>query len=255
MGFFLALGACSSPPMLLKTTVTGGDAYPKVKLDSSGQPDLSGMNYGDTVVFAPGSINAVVASPAVNIQLVESAGDTRAGLEKGAPPGTASGAARIEVLKGRLVKGDKFVQDISINLHSSELDRYDIALQMLVFNRGDKPFSGDLAIYDLLPPELSFRGADPAVKYNDHRARKDIMSDIPLVSLVAMGMDNYSRTSETVDMKHESLGEIHKYTFPGLVLDPGQAVGFTLNLRYVPPSAKELFGLRQAARPMPAPAD
>lgn len=236
--------------MLLKTTVTGGDAYPKVKLDASGQPNLAGMNYGDTLVFAPGSMTSVVASPAVNIQLYESASEMRAALEK-ADPAASGGAARIEVLKGRLVKGDTFVQDIPIDLHNSELDRYDIALQVLVFNRGDKAFSGDLAVYDLLPPELAFRSADPAVKYNDHSARKEIMSNIPLVSLIAKGMDNYSRTSEAVDMQHEMVGEIHKYAFRGLQLDPGQAVGFTLNLRYVPPSSKELFELRQAARPMP----
>ncbi len=245
----LALAGCANPPMLLKTTVTGGDAYPKVKIDAAGQPDLSGLNVGDTVVVAPGSMLSVVASPAVNVLLYEPGSDTRDAIEKSVTSGRGEGA-KIEVMKGKLLHGDIFVQDIGIDLHSTDLDKYDISLEMLAFNRGEKAFRGDLAIYDLLPPELVFKSTLPAVKYNDHRARKELLGNIPVVSWFASGLDNFSRTSETVDMLHENLGEIHKYTFRRLVLDPGQAVGFTLKLRYLPPSGEELMELRQAARPL-----
>lgn len=234
--------------MLLRTTTTGGDAYPKVKLDAAGQPDLSALNVGDTVVVAPGSMLTVVAAPAVNILLFESDSATREALEKS--PTSGRGSARIEVLKGKLLHGDIFVQDIGIDLHSPELTRYDVNLEMLVFNRGETAFRGDLAVYDQLPPELEWRGADPAVKYNDHRARKEFVDSIPLVSVFAHGIDNYSRTSEEVQMQHEVTGATHKYTFRRLVLDPGQAVGFTLKLRYLPPSEAELQELRQSARPL-----
>jgi hypothetical protein len=65
-----------------------------------------------------------------------------------------------------------------------------------------------------------------------------------------MGMDNFSRSSEGVDVQREQLDQMNKYTFRRLVLEPGQGVGFTLRLRYVPPSGDELNDLRLEARPM-----
>ncbi len=235
--------------MLLRTTVTGGDAYPKVKLDSAGQVDPAGINVGDTVVVAPGNMHAVVASPGVSIMLYEPGSVTREELDKSLTTGQESGV-KIEVMKGRLLHGDLFAQEIGIDLHSTDLKKYDIDLDLLAFNRGEKDFRGDLAVYDFLPPELSFKSADLAVKYNDHQARKNFISGIPIVSVIAHGIDNFSRTSETVEMQHEMLGEVHKYTFRRLVLEPGQAVGFVLHLRYTPPSGEELTELRRAARPL-----
>jgi hypothetical protein len=235
--------------MLIRTTVTGGDAYPKVKLDDAGQLDRSGINVGDTVVVAPGNMRSVVASPAVSIMLYEAGSATKEELGKALASGQDQGV-KIEVMKGKLLHGDVFAQEIGIDLQSTDLKKYDLDLNLLAFNRGEKAFRGDLAVYDLLPPELLFKSADAAVKYNDHQARKNFVSGIPIVSVLARSIDNFSRTDEAVDMVHESLGEIHRYTFRRLVLDPGQAVGFTLHLRYLPPSGQELLELRQAARPL-----
>jgi len=247
--FGLMLAACSTPPMLLKTTITGGDAYPKVKVDDTGQPDLSGLNVGDTVVVVPGNMHAVVASPQVSIMLYEPGSATQEQLRKSLTADQQQ-SVKIEVMKGKLLHGDVFAQEIGIDLQSTELSKFDIELDLLAFNRGEKVFRGDLTIFDLLPPELEFRGADSAVKYNDHQARKNFVSGIPIFSVLANGIDNFSRTDEAVEMLHETLGEIHKYTFRRLVLEPGQAVGFKLKLRYHPPSHDELDELRQAARPL-----
>jgi hypothetical protein len=190
-----------------------------------------------------------VASPAVSIMLYEAGSATKEELGKALASGQDQGV-KIEVMKGKLLHGDVFAQEIGIDLQSTDLKKYDLDLNLLAFNRGEKAFRGDLAVYDLLPPELLFKSADAAVKYNDHQARKNFVSGIPIVSVLARSIDNFSRTDEAVDMVHESLGEIHRYTFRRLVLDPGQAVGFTLHLRYLPPSGQELLELRQAARPL-----
>lgn len=238
---------CSSPQMLLRTTTTGGDAHPKVRLDPTGQPDLSGINVGDTIAVSPGSMRSVVGSPEVKIVLFEPGSVTEAEAKKSLAMNRREGA-KIEVMKGQLLKGDFFIQQIGIDLQSSDPKKFDIDLVLLAFNRGEKPFRGDLTVYDLLPPELSFKAADTAAKYNDRRNMKGALTSIPIFGLLAMGMDNFSRSSEAVEMQHERVGEMHKYTFQRLVLDPGQAVGFTIRLRYVPPTDEELIELRQDAK-------
>jgi hypothetical protein len=245
----LALGGCASPPNVLKVTTTGGDALPKVAVSPTGQVDVSGVGIGDTVVFAPGSMRSVVAAPQVTITLIEPGSVTEAENKKQLSINRREGA-KIEVMKGRLLRGDFFQQAIAIDLTDSDPKKYDIDLVLLAFNRGDKPFRGDLTVYDLLPPELQLLTVEAAAKYTDRRGVKGALQAIPLIQFIAMGMDNFSRSSEGVDVQREQLDQVHKYTFRRLVLEPGQGVGFTVKLRYQPPGADELNDLRLEARPI-----
>lgn len=245
----LILAGCANQQNILKTTITGGDAHPVVKVSPTGQPSLQDVNVGDTVVFAPGSMRAVARSPQVEITLFESAGVTQDAVKKDLSVNRREGA-KIEVLKGKLRNGDFIQTNIPIDLNSTDPNRLNIDLLLLAFNRGEKPFRGDLTVYDLLPPELAFTGVDAAAKYNDRRDRKSALSLIPILGLVTMGMDNFSRSDEAVEMKHDMLDQLHKYTFSRVVLEPGQAVGFTIRLRYVLPTPEELIDLRLEARPL-----
>lgn len=243
------LGGCASPPSVLKVTTTGGDALPRVTVSPTGQPDMSSVNVGDTVVFAPGSMRSVVAAPQVKVTLFEPGSVTEAENKKQLSVNRREGA-KIEVMKGRLINGDFFQTSIPIDLSNSDPKRLDIDLLLLAFNRGEKDFRGDLTVYDLLPPELQLTAVEPAAKYNDRRGVKGALSAIPLLNLISMGMDNFSRSSELLTMDQERLGQVSKYTFRRLVLEPGQAVGFTVKLRYQLPAADELNELRLDSRPM-----
>jgi hypothetical protein len=120
----------------------------------------------------------------------------------------------------------------------------------MAFNRGEKEFRGDLTIYDRPPPELTYVSADTATKYNDQSAAKDALSMLPIIQYFAFGMDNYKKTNESVDLQQESVSEdLHKYTVRRLVLNPGQAVGFTIHLKYRPPTDEEITELRYDAQP------
>jgi len=244
----LWLVGCGSPPRVLKVTTSGGDALPRVAVTATGQVDASGLNVGDTVVFAPGSMRSVVAAPQVVITLLEPASITEAETKKALSVNRRDGA-KIEVMKGRLINGDIFQTAIPIQLHETDPRRFDINLLLIAFNRGEKPFRGDLTVYDFLPPELSLVGVDPAAKYTDRRSLKGALTSIPLIQIFAMGMDNFSRSSEGVDMHAEVLDQIRKYTFRRLVLDPGQGVGFTVRVKYLPPTGEELQDLRLESRP------
>jgi hypothetical protein len=245
----LALVGCGTPPRVLKVTSTGGDAHPLVKVSPTGQMDVAGVNIGDTVVFAPGSMRAVVRSPVVNIVLYEDGSITEAENKKALSINRREGA-KIEVMKGRLLKGDYMQQSIAIDLNGRDPFRYDVELLLMAFNRGEKAFRGDLAVYDLLPPELQLLGTGKATKYNDRRSVKGALSAIPLVGLFSMGMDNFSNSGEEVEILAERLDNVSKYTFRRLVLEPGQAVGFNIRVRYTPPSTEELEDLRLESRPM-----
>jgi hypothetical protein len=243
------LAGCGTPPRILKITHTGGDTAPKAALGATGSVDLSGINVGDTIVFAPGSMRSVVAAPQVNITLFEPGSVTETETKKALSVNRRDGA-KIEVMKGQLYKGDFFQTDIGIDLSGTDPKRYDLELLLIAFNRGEKPFRGDLTIYDFLPPELTLVGVDPAAKYTDRRSLKGALTSIPLFGLMAMGMDNFSRSSELIDMSTESLDQIRKHSFRRIVLDPGQGVGFIARVKYVPPSPDELLDLRLESRPM-----
>lgn len=248
-GLVILLSGCSSQQMLLRTTTTGGNGHSKVKVTPTGQVETGGIGIGDTVAFSPGSMRAVVGSPEVNILLFESGDITQAENKKALSMNRRDGA-KIELMKGKLQNGDMFIHQIGIDVNSTDPKKFDIDLVLLAFNRGEKPFRGDITVYDMLPPELQFKSADSPTKYNDRSSVKEGLSVIPFVGLLTLGMDNFSKTGEQVDMQHEQLGEMHKYTFRRLVLEPGQAVGMTVKLRYLPPSAEDLAELRQNARPL-----
>lgn len=251
LGLLVAVGVmagCASPPNVLKVTRTGGDALPRVAVSPTGQVDTAGVNIGDTVVFAPGSMRAVVPAPEVRITLFEPGSVTEEENKKSLSINRRDGA-KIEVMRGRLLRGDFFQSHIAIDLSDRDPRRFDIDLVLVAFNRGEKAFRGDLTIYDLLPPELALQSIDQTAKYTDRRGVKSALSAIPLVNFVSMAMDNFSRSSEGVDMQREELGQVSRYTFRRLVLEPGEGVGMTMRLKYRPPSGEELNDLRQEARP------
>jgi hypothetical protein len=242
------VSACASPQMALKRTVTGGDAYPKVLVGPTNELDIDAINVGDTVVFAPGSMRQVVPSPVVEIVLTEDADKTKEEVKKSLQINRREGA-KIQVMKGRLMNGD-FVQSvIPIDINSADPNKYNVDLVLMAFNRGEKEFRGDLTIYDRPPPELSFLSVDNATKYNDQTATKSALSILPIIQYIAFAMDNYKKTTELVDLQQEVLpNNIHKYTVRRLVLHPAQAVGFTIHLKYQPPSAEEITELRYDAQ-------
>jgi hypothetical protein len=234
---------------LLKVTTTGGDAAPPVTVSPTGQLDLSGLNVGDTVVFAPGSMRPVTRSPTVEIVLQESKQTTDAELKRQLSINHGE-AARIEVMKGQLQHGDVFERVIPINLDANDPNQYDIDLTLLAFNRGAKAFRGDLTVYDSLPQELEFLGFGTAAKYSDQTSLKEGVSWMPFIGFVSMGMDNFSRSRETVAMDHDMVDRVHRYTFKQIVLEPGHAVGFVVHTRYRKPTGEELEELRLQATPI-----
>lgn len=243
------LTGCGTPYNVLRVTTSGGDANPPVSVSPAGQLDVSQVNVGDTVVFAPGSMRAVVKSPTFTVTLVEPGNVTAEETKKALAINRRDGA-KIEVMKGKLFRGDVFLQGVTLNLSNHTAQDRDIPLTLLAFNRGEKAFRGDLTVYDFLPPELEYLGTDPAAKYNDRRGMKGFLDATVFLSFISMAMDNFSRSNEPVDMQHERLGDLHKYTFRRMVLEPGQAVGFVVKTRYRLPETSELEDLRLQARPV-----
>jgi len=244
------LYGCATPLVALKHSVTGGDAYPKVVVGLTNEIDVAAVNVGDTVAFAPGSMKSVVPSPEVDVVLTEDAGKTQAEIKKSLQINRREGA-KIEIMKGRLLHGDFIQQVIPIDVNSTDPLKNNIDLVLLAFNRGEKEFRGDLTFFDRPPPELTYISTDSPAKYNDQTATKNALIFLPLIQYIAMGMDNYKKLSEPVDFHDDSLpNDLHRYTVKRLVLNPGQAVGFTIHLKYVQPSAEELDELRYNARPI-----
>ncbi|MBV8156606.1 MAG: hypothetical protein JO278_03050, partial [Dyella sp.] len=78
---------------------------------------------------------------------------------------------------------------------------------------------------------------------------KSFLSIVPILQYVTFAMDDYVR-KDAVPMTHTMLDQMHRYTLQRLVLEPGQAVGFEMKVKYLPPSADELVELREMAKPL-----
>ncbi|UDM52494.1 hypothetical protein [Cupriavidus sp. MP-37] len=245
----LATG-CAAPPMVLKSTRTGGDNAPVVRADVAGKADLSGLNVGDTVAVSPGNNKVVVASTPLVYTLYEDGMVTQAEVKRQQLTVNRKDAPRIEFIKGELHRGDFIRREILLDLHSKDPNEFNRTIHFLAFNRGDKAFRGDLTVYDLLPAELELVKLGSANKYTDQTTVKGVLGGLPFLSLVTLAMDNYSRSDEAVPMRHERLDQVQKFTFQRLVLEPGQAVGFTLQVRYQLPGEAELADLRETAAPL-----
>lgn len=245
----LLAAGCAAPPMALKSTRTGGDNSPVVRADVAGKADLSGLNVGDTVAVSPGNNKVVVASTPLVYTLYEDGMVTQAEVKRQLAVNRKD-APRIEFIKGELHRGDFIRREILLDLHSKDPDEFNRTIHFLAFNRGDKAFRGDLTVYDLLPAELDLVKLGSASKYTDQTMVKGVLSGLPFLSLVTLAMDNYSRSDEAVPMRHERLDQVQKFTFQRLVLEPGQAVGFTMHVRYQLPGETELADLRETAAPL-----
>ncbi|MBP0619826.1 hypothetical protein [Cupriavidus consociatus] len=246
------LAGCAAPQMALKSTRTGGDSAPLVRADMAGKADLSSLNVGDTVAVSPGNSKIVVASSPLVYTLYEDSTVTHAEIKRQLTVNRKD-APRIEFLKGELHRGDFVRREILLDLHSKDPNEFNRTIHFLAFNRGEKAFRGDLTVYDLLPAELELVRLGPANKYTDQTMVKGVLSGLPFLSLVTLAMDNYSRSDEQVPMRHERLDQVQKYTFQRVVLEPGQAIGFTMNVRYQLPSEQELADLRENAAPLVQP--
>ncbi|RQS11608.1 hypothetical protein [Burkholderia sp. Bp8998] len=247
--FAAMLAACAPPKMALKVTRTGGGNTAQLKTGDNGQPSPRSITIGDTVVASPGSMKTVVASSPVTYTLYED-GQLTTEEKKKALSVNQKDMPNIQFMKGELHNGDFMLSDIWIDLHTTKPEDFNRTLHYLLFNRGDKPFRGDLTVYDLLPPELELRKINAASKYADQTRVKGVLSMLPLIQYFAFAMDNYAKLDEPVKMKHEQLDGMHKYTFQRIVLEPGQAVGFTIDVHYVPPTVGELVELREDAKPL-----
>lgn len=243
------LAACENPKMALKVTRTGGANTALLKTTQNGQPSMRDIAIGDTVVVSPGNQRTVVASTPMTYTLYEDGQLTSAELKKELTVNRKEGP-KIEFIKGELKHGDFFVHDIYIDLHSANPDDFSRTISYLVFNRGDKPFRGDLTIYDMLPAELQFGQVNAVSKFVDHREMKNMLGYLPIIQYVTFAMDSYAKLDEQVPMKHDQLDQVHKYTFQRLVLEPGQAVGFSISVRYVVPPDQDLAELREEAHPI-----
>ncbi|WP_439672162.1 Lipoprotein [Cupriavidus necator] len=243
------LAGCSAPQMALKSTRTGGDSSPQVRADMAGKADLSSLNVGDTVAVSPGNSKVVVASTPLVYTLYEDGMVTQAEVKRQLAVNRKD-VPRIEFIKGELHRGDFIRREILLDLHSKDPDEFNRTIHFLAFNRGDKAFRGDLTVYDLLPAELELVKLGSANKYTDQTMVKGVLSGLPFLSLVTLAMDNYSKSDEQVAMRHERLDQVQKFTFQRVVLEPGQAIGFTMNVRYQLPGEQELADLRETAAPL-----
>ncbi|WP_240071200.1 hypothetical protein [Cupriavidus taiwanensis] len=246
----LLVTGCAAPPMALKSIRTGGDSAPAVRADVAGKADLAGLNVGDTVAVSPGNNKVVVASSPLVYTLYEDGMVTQAEVRRQQLTVNRKDAPRIEFIKGELHRGDFIRREILLDLHSKDPDEFNRTIHFLAFNRGDKAFRGDLTVYDLLPAELELVRLGSANKYTDQTMVKGVLSGLPFLSLVTLAMDNYSRSDEAVPMRHDRLDQVQKFTFQRLVLEPGQAVGFTMHVRYQLPGEAELADLRETAAPL-----
>jgi hypothetical protein len=89
-----------------------------------------------------------------------------------------------------------------------------------------------------------------ARKLVNQKTAKSLLSIVPILQYVTFAIDDYAKSDEQVPMPHTMLDQLHKYTLQRLVLDPGQALGFEMKIRYIPPSAEELAELRELATPV-----
>ena len=245
----LFLAGCAGPPVALRVTRTGGDSYPQVKADATGQPDLRAIGVGDTLLVSPGNRRTVVPSTQLTYTLVEPRNVAEEELKKSLSINRRE-APKIQFVKTELLRGDSFRNSITLDMSRVDQRELDRKIHLLAFNRGEKAFRGDLSIYDLMPPELQLVSVEPAEKYVDRTRVKAGLSWLPIIGLLTMAMDNYGRTGEKLDMAHEKLGEMNRYSFRRLALDPGEAIGIVLNVRYVMPSADELIEMREVAGPV-----
>jgi len=243
------LAGCAAPQMALKSTRTGGDSSPQVRADMAGKADLSSLNVGDTVAVSPGNSKVVVASTPLVYTLYEDGMVTQAEVKRQLAVNRKD-VPRIEFIKGELHRGDFIRREILLDLHSKDPNEFNRTIHFLAFNRGDKAFRGDLTVYDLLPAELELVKLGSANKYTDQTMVKGVLSGLPFLSLVTLAMDNYSKSDEQVAMRHERLDQVQKFTFQRVVLEPGQAIGFTMNVRYQLPGEQELADLRETAAPL-----
>jgi hypothetical protein len=243
------LAGCGAP-MTLRQTRTGGDMTPTVKTDISGKPDLKAINVGDTVAVSPGNMKAVFASTTLTYELYENSLTTRAELEKSQKDLAINrkDLPKLELLKAEFMNGQVWTR-VMINREGEDPKRFDRTVHMIVINRGEKPFRGDLTIYDLMPPELQFISVTDASKLINQQAAKSFLSVLPIIQFVAFSMDDFRPSSEKIPMTHAMIDQMHRYSLPRLVLDPGQAVGFDLNVRYILPTDEELAELRETATP------
>uniref|UniRef100_Q46TH4 Uncharacterized protein n=2 Tax=Burkholderiaceae TaxID=119060 RepID=Q46TH4_CUPPJ len=244
------LAGCGTP-MALRETRTGGDASPAVRTDITGKPDLKAIGYGDTVAVSPGNMKAVFASTPLTYTLFEDSFTTTAELEKREKTLSVNrkDMPNLELLKAEMSKG-MIRTNIYIRQDDPDPNKFDRTIRMIAINRGEKPFRGDLTIYDLMPPELQFVSASDATKLVSQQGVKAFLSVVPIVQYVTFAMDDYAKSDEKVPMTHAMLDQLHKYTMQRLVLDPGQAVGFEMKVRYIPPTAEELAELRETATPL-----
>lgn len=244
------LAGCGAP-MALRQTRTGGDATPIVRADITGKPDLRAVNVGDTVGVSPGNMKAVFASTPLTYTLYENSLTTQAAIEKKQKELAVNpkDLPKLELLKAEFSRG-MVRTDIAINREDPDPAKFNRTIQMIAINRSDKPFRGDLTIYDLMPPELEFVSSGDANKLISQQAVKSFLSVLPIVQFVGFAMDDYTRSSEAVPMTHAMMDQMHRYTLQRLVLDPGQAVGFEIKVKYLPPSDEELADLRDMAKPL-----
>lgn len=242
--FLLLVSGCAAPDVAIKSTPFGGDRGMRA-MSKDRQFDVKGINEGDTVIVAPGSQRAVVASSAVNVQLMESFDRSKQQAEEQAKKDLAVNrkpGAKIELLKG--VKNDfgGFSPVIQVEREDEETQAFEVDL--FAANRSTEAFRGDLVIYDWIPAELTLVSTSAASKYNDNTGLKRGMASIPLVGLFSMAIAAFQKLDEPVSMQVDELDQIRKYTIKRIVLEPGQIVGFTQKLKYNLPAEEELEELR-----------
>lgn len=132
-------------------------------------------------------------------------------------------------------------------IRPKDIGSSDIVLMTYAFNYGEAGYSGDLIVYDLLPLELQYKSNGQAGKYTDVRTAKALLSALPIVQFAAFGMNDYSLQQGSVSMEHDQLGSMHRYTFKGLTLNPGEGVGFATTVNYILPPGQDMHLLRKAA--------
>lgn len=243
----LILAGCAGPDVAIKTTSLGGDRG----IRATGKDrvlNLKGINEGDTVIVAPGSQRTVVASSTVQVHLMESIDlsvqqmerDRKRELSVNRKPG-----ARLEFIKGRRIgKSKDFIPFVQVRKDDPSTHEFEV--QLYAVNRSEEAFRGDLVIYDWLPSDVELISASEIAKFDDRSfALGALAGAIPVFGLIAaMNIENLPKTDEVLMVQTEALDQIRKYTIKRLVLEPGQWIGLTQKLRYLPPADDELEELR-----------
>jgi hypothetical protein len=137
----------------------------------------------------------------------------------------------------------KFVQDKSGDWqYKAFIDRdsvygnvYSGKYRIILLNSGTKTYTGPLVAYDRLEPAMTYSGIRSVKKVVDHRDLRSNLALVPYIGLVTLAMDDFSTTSDSMQMVDKVIDGIVKFESQSLTLSPGEGIQIDFGVNLVLP--------------------